>query len=108
MMFCLTDRQARERVKSCGLADRVTVICTEITRDQYMSQLVEYLRYYGARFNTVFSLIPSGDGLIHFVLVLSLIDHRLCNTRNSSQWRAPSQIFTLFVVIIVYRLVIRF
>lgn len=95
-------------MKSCGLAERVTVICTEITRDQYMSQLVEYLRYYGARFNTVFSLIPSGDGLIHFVFILSAIDCRLCNIRNSSQWRALCQIFTLFVVLIVYRLAIRF
>ena len=63
----MLNRLARERVKHCGLADRITVICTEIARDQYMSQLVDFLSYYNARFDTVFSLIPSGDGLIQFV-----------------------------------------
>ena len=49
------------------MSDRITIICTEITRDRYMSQLVEYLSYYDAHFDTVVSLLPSGDGLIHFV-----------------------------------------
>lgn len=60
-------RLARQRVKNCGLSDQITVICTEIARDQYMSQLVDFLSYYEARFDTVFSLIPSGDGLIQYV-----------------------------------------
>lgn len=62
-------RLARKRIQNCGLSDRITVICTEITRDQYTSQLVDYLSYYNASFNTVISLLPSGDGLIQFVLL---------------------------------------
>ena len=58
---------AKKRVESCGLKDAVTVICTEITRDKYMSQLVDYLQFYNAHFDTVISMLPSGDGLIQFV-----------------------------------------
>lgn len=58
---------SKKRVAACGLTDTVTIICTEITRDKYTSQLVDYLEYYGAHFDTVISLLPSGDGLIHFV-----------------------------------------
>ena len=60
-------RLSKKRIAECGLSDRITIICTEITRDRYMSQLVEYLSYYNAHFDTVGSLLPSGDGLIHFV-----------------------------------------
>lgn len=58
---------SRKRVAACGLAETMTMICTEITRDKYTSQLVDYLEYYNAHFDTVVSLLPSGDGLIHFV-----------------------------------------
>lgn len=67
--FFHLNRLARKRIQNCGLSDRITVICTEITRDQYTSQLVDYLSYYNASFNTVISLVPSGDGLIQFVLL---------------------------------------
>lgn len=68
-LFLSSNRLARKRIQNCGLSDRITVICTEITRDQYTSQLVDYLSYYNASFNTVISLVPSGDGLIQFVLL---------------------------------------
>ena len=60
-------RLARKRLLSCGLGDRVTVICTEVARDRYMAQLTEYLKFYNARFDTVISMLPSGDGLIQYV-----------------------------------------
>ena len=58
---------AKKRIENCGLQDRVTVICTEISSDRYMNQLVGYLQFYNAHFDTVFSMLPSGDGLIQFV-----------------------------------------
>ena len=63
----LTCSLSKKRVAACGLSDTVTIICTEITRDKYTSQLVDYLEYYDAHFDTVISLLLSGDGLIHFV-----------------------------------------
>ena len=60
------DRLARKRIQSCGLQDKVTLICTEISRSRYMSQLTDYLRFYDAEFDTVISMLPSGDGLIQF------------------------------------------
>ena len=60
-------RLARKRLLSCGLQDKVTVICTEIARDRYMAQLTEYLKFYNAKFDTVISMLPSGDGLIQYV-----------------------------------------
>ena len=63
----MRNRLSKKRIAECGLGDTVTVICTEITRDRYMSQFVEYLSYYDAHFDTVLSLLPSGDGLIQFV-----------------------------------------
>lgn len=46
---------AKKRIENCGLQDRVTVICTEISSDRYMNQLVGYLQFYNAHFDTVFS-----------------------------------------------------
>lgn len=63
------DRLARKRIQSCGLQDKVTLICTEISRSRYMSQLTDYLRFYDAEFDTVISMLPSGDGLIQFVVI---------------------------------------
>ena len=63
------DRSARKRIQSCGLQDKVTLICTEISRRRYMSQLRDYLRFYDAEFDTVISMLPSGDGLIQFVVI---------------------------------------
>ena len=58
---------SKKRIESCGLQDRITVICTEVTRDKYMSYLVAYLGFYNAHFDTVISMIPSGDKLIDAV-----------------------------------------
>ena len=103
-------RLAKKRIQQCDLQDRVTVICTEITRDQYMSQLVDYLGYYEARFNTVISMLPSGDGLIQFVLLViyTFIITRLCNTNNSTLRKAIFLLCILFGVTVVYKPVIRF
>ena len=81
---------AKQRIASCGLQDRVTVICTEITRDRYMSQLVDYLQYYNAHFDTVMSLLPSGVGLIHYVFACLEIDCRLFSISSSTQRRAQN------------------
>lgn len=32
-----------------------------------MAQLTEYLKFYNAKFDTVISMLPSGDGLIQYV-----------------------------------------
>lgn len=58
---------SRKRIERCGLQDRITVICTEITRDKYMHHLVAYLKFYNAHFDTVVSMLPSGDQLINAV-----------------------------------------
>ena len=74
--YLCTNRQqcvlARKRIQSCGLQDKVTLICTEISRSRYMSQLTDYLRFYDAEFDTVISMLPSGDGLIQFIVLYQM------------------------------------
>lgn len=97
---------AKKRIASCGLQDRVTVICTEITRDRYMSQLVGYLQFYNAHFDTVISMLPSGDGLIQFVNVQLFFEYRLSFISSNIQLRVRNHVSISSVGLIVSRHVI--
>ena len=83
---------AKKRIENCGLQDRVTVICTEITSDRYMNQLVDYLQFYNAHFDTVISMLPSGDGLIQFVgfHLVCEIDYSLSAATSNSMYKTTS------------------
>lgn len=83
---------AKKRIENCGLQDRVTVICTEISSDRYMNQLVGYLQFYNAHFDTVFSMLPSGDGLIQFVgfHFVFEVDYPLSTATSNSMYKTTS------------------